>query len=467
MEGQPNTIFYLALAAYPPVAAVLSWRLGPRRGMMASLLAGWLFLPTFSRPLGPPLLHTKAMFVPVVVLMVTLAFDLRRWIRFRPALLDLPMAVVCLAPAAAALANELGGYEAGSAVLEAFAAWGAPYLLARVYLGRPEAVREFAMAIVLAALVYVPLCLWEIRMSPQLHGTLYGFSAYGMFATVVRWGGYRPSVFMATGLAVGMFMACGALVALWLWRTGAQRTLAGIGFGWVAGLLVVVTLLCKSTGAIALLFLGYGVLEATRWIRKPVLILLLMAIPVAYAASRISGWSGERLVSAVESHISADRAQSIQFRITNEDMLIDKALQSPWLGWGRFGRSRVYDEAGSDVTITDGMWIIKLGVNGFAGLLATWLVLVLPALALLRMFPARQWGDPRLAAAASLAVCLLLWTIDDLLNAMMAPLYPAMSGAVIAFYLFARDTRAMRRAAAQREARIASHGTTWAQGHGS
>ena len=435
--------------------------------MLASLLGGWLFLPSFAQPLGPPLLHTKPMFVPMVVLAVSLAFDLRRWTRFRPGLLDLPMAFVCLGPAATALANDMGGYEAGSAVFEAFAAWGAPYLLARLYLGRPEALRGLAMAIVVAALVYVPFCIWEIRMSPQLHQNLYGFSSYGMFVTVVRWGGFRPSVFMATGLAVGMFMACGALIALWLWRTGAQRTVAGVSFGWAAALLAVTTLLCKSTGAIALLVAGYGALEATRWIRKPILLLALVAIPVVYAASRISGWSGDRLVAAVETHVSTDRAQSLQFRMMNEDMLIAKALRRPWMGWGRFGRSRVYDEAGADVVITDGMWIVMLGMNGLMGLLATWLVLSLPALALLRMFPARQWSDPRLAPAAVLAVSALLWAIDDLSNAMMTPVFPAMSGAVIAFFILARNARALRGTATNHALRIAARRTNWARGHGS
>jgi hypothetical protein len=264
-----------------------------------------------------------------------------------------------------------------------------------------------------------------------------------------------------------MFMACGALVALWMWRTGAQRTVAGVSFGWVALLLVVTAVLCKSTGAIALLLAGYAVLEATRWIRRPILILLLATIPAAYAASRISGWSADRFVAAVETHVSLDRAQSLQFRIMNEDMLIAKAMRSPWLGWGRFGRSRVYDETGADVVVTDGMWIVILGMNGLIGLLAAWLVLTLPVLALLRIFPARLWHDRRLAAAASLAVCLLIWSIDDLSNAMMAPVYPAMSGAVISFYLLARNARALRRAASQRAARIASRKMSWAQGHGS
>jgi hypothetical protein len=151
----------------------------------------------------------------------------------------------------------------------------------------------------------------------------------------------------------------------------------------------------------------------------------------------------------------------------NEDMLIAKALRRPWMGWGRFGRSRVYDEAGADVVITDGMWIVRLGMNGLVGLLATWLVLTLPALALLRMFPARKWSDPRLAPAAVLAVSALLWAIDDLSNAMMAPVFPAMAGAVIAFCFLARNARALRRAAKPRAARIAARRTTWAQGHGS
>ena len=59
---------------------------------------------------------------------------------------------------------------------------------------------------VLGGLIYVPLCLFEVRMSPQLHNMVYGFAQHS-FGQTVRGGGWRPMVFMQHGLAVGLFMS--------------------------------------------------------------------------------------------------------------------------------------------------------------------------------------------------------------------------------------------------------------------
>ena len=81
-----------------------------------------------------------------------------------------------------------------------------------------------------------------------------------------------------------------------------------------------------------------------------------------------------------------------------EDMLIDKALERPALGWGRFGGSRVLDDSGKDITVTDGLWIILLGITGYAGLATLGIGMLLPVVFLLRRYPARYWADPRFAA---------------------------------------------------------------------
>ena len=69
-----------------------------------------------------------------------------------------------------------------------------------------------------AGLIYSLFILFELRMSPNLHRWIYGFGQHG-FSQHIRWGGYRPMVFMAAGLAVALFitnalMAAGALTRL-------------------------------------------------------------------------------------------------------------------------------------------------------------------------------------------------------------------------------------------------------------
>ena len=83
-----NILVSIALGAFVPVVfACVAW-LGPRRGVPASLLGGWLFLPSFDGWIDVPLVHTKSAFVPAVVLVASFVLDVRRWRGFHPRLLD-------------------------------------------------------------------------------------------------------------------------------------------------------------------------------------------------------------------------------------------------------------------------------------------------------------------------------------------------------------------------------------------
>ena len=54
--------------------------------------------------------------------------------------------------------------------------WGLPYLFGRMYFGTPEDLRYFAIGMAVGGLAYVPPCIWESRMSPQLLQQVYGYS---------------------------------------------------------------------------------------------------------------------------------------------------------------------------------------------------------------------------------------------------------------------------------------------------
>ena len=441
--GGSNSIVPLALIGFFPFALVCFIVLKPRRAVLVSLFVGWLFLPVFESGYDFPLLHHKAMFVSAVVVLASVLFDGGRWLAFRPRLIDLPMALVCFSPFFSSLANGLGPYDGGSAVFDSSMTWGAPYLLGRLYFSEPEAVRDLALATASAALAYVPFCLWEIRMSPTLHAMVYGLQPFG-FGQAIRFGGYRPSVFMTHGLMLGMLMACGTLVAVWTWRTGARTELWGVPMGWVCAVLVVTTLLTKSTGAIALLLIGLIILEAAKRLHSSVPILFLLAVPPMYCAARVQGWTGKPLVYLSQEVVNEERAASLDFRIVNEDLLIVKALQRPWLGWGRWGRARVYDESGKDISVTDGLWILALGSTGLVGLASLLVALALPGLLVVRLSSGRHWGHLWLAPAAALAVVGALGAVDDVLNAMVSPVFPAIAGSLGGLYWAVRTARRRR-----------------------
>src|SRR3990172_8602547 len=98
--------------------------------------------------------------------------------------------------------------------------------------------------------------MYESRMSPQLHGMIYG--SFARASPSLRFGGYRPSVFMECGLELGMWMTACSLVGLCLWQPGRYRKLAGIPSSLLGRALLATTLLCKATGARARLSWGWG-----------------------------------------------------------------------------------------------------------------------------------------------------------------------------------------------------------------
>lgn len=426
----PNTLYALALASFLPIVVALAVWLEPRRAVLIGLLGGWLFLPHFDvYGAKIPLFHDKAGFVPGIVALVSLVLDSRRWSGLRLRLFDLPILGYCVAQLGASVSNALGAYDALSALVEASATWLSPYLLGRVYFGDGKGLRDLANALVAAGLVYAPLALWEVRMSPQLHREVYGYIQSG-FIQHIRAGGFRPLLFMEHGLMVAMFFSTATLIAYWHWRTRSTSAVLRLSPGWAVVILAFTTASCKSAASIILLCVGVGVLESARRWRSAALVVVLALSPIAYSGARLAGWSGGGLTELAEKYLGPERSQSLRFRMDNEDILVAKALQRPWIGWSRWNRSRVFDENGKDISVTDGLWIIVLGVSGFSGLVLLTLALSPPALAVARRLPPGGWGDASAAPVAAMAVALAMWTVDCQLNAMLTPIFPMIAGAL-------------------------------------
>jgi tetratricopeptide (TPR) repeat protein len=268
-----------------------------------------------------------------------------------------------------------------------------------------------------------------MRMSPQLHNTLYGFhnSGWGELA----FGGYRPKVFMTCGLEVGLWMTATATTGFWLWASGSVTHFKGYPLGWLALALIVVAVLCKVTGAVILLILGLSFWFILKWTRSRLPAIGLILLPLLYMTTRTVGlWSGDHAVTLIRTVVNEARAHSLQFRITNEDMMIQHALKAPWFGWGGYGRNLILTGSGRALAVVDGMWMIALGLHGVVGLIAFESILLLPMALLLRRYPVRAWRTPTLAPTAVLVILANLYSIDCLANAMANPIYFLVIGGV-------------------------------------
>ncbi|NQZ70439.1 MAG: hypothetical protein HRT89_20495 [Lentisphaeria bacterium] len=265
-------------------------------------------------------------------------------------------------------------------------------------------------------------------MSPRLHKIIYGFHPHN-FGQTRRWGGWRPVVFMEHGLMVGMWMSTACLAGWHLLRTGQLSKLLH-----KQGLLVVlclfaVTILCKSTGALLLLILGLFTLRiAIQW-KKRFPLVIISLLPVCYIILRISGlWTAQDSSEILLKYLPEERVESLIFRFDNEDILMAKAKLQPYFGWGRWRRSFVYNESGK-ASVPDGMWILIFGQNGYIGLIALFMALLLPQLLALRRYPPASWEkNPNVKVAISLILLLGLFTIDGLLNNMYNPMATVISG---------------------------------------
>ena len=420
-----NWFVTIALFGWIPAVLALFMAFPPRRAVIAAFLLAWLFLPMagFKLAEGIPV-YDKMSATCVGVLLGMLAFDLRQLQTFRAGWIDLPMLIWCFCPLASSLSNDLGMYDGASAAFRQMASWGLPYFIGRVYFSDLAGLKELAVGLFIGGLIYVPLCLFEIKMSPQLHTMVYGYHQHS-FAQSMRMGGWRPTVFMQHGLMVGMWMCMTGLVGVWLWYSRAlPRSICRIPTAWALAALVVTAVLCKSTGAIVLLALGLAGLFAVPLLRTKWVIWALVIAGPLYMGVRGSGlWDASQLVQASSDAAGEERADSLDFRFRNEDILAAKAMQRPTLGWGGWGRNRVYDEDGRDISITDGLWVITLGCNGIVGLAALTFTMLLPAALLLRRYPVRAWSDPAVAPAIVLAVVVVLYWIDCIPNGMVNPIF--------------------------------------------
>ncbi len=256
----------IALLGWIPVTLALFALLPARRAVVASVVGAQLFLPPAAIPLSGLPDYDKWLATATSVLLGTLIFQPNRLLELRFRWFDIPAFCWCLAPVITSLQNGLGLYDglSGAAVCSGF--WAFPYFIGRLYFTDHEGLRELAIGLVCGGLAYLPLIMLELRLSPIFKGMVYGMYQWEGF----RFGGYRPFVFLTTGLELGMLMTGVSLVATWLWRCGSLKRIGMIPFGPVLlPLTLVVTLLCRSSGAIVLLLFGLLILwSCTRFHTK-------------------------------------------------------------------------------------------------------------------------------------------------------------------------------------------------------
>lgn len=252
-----------------------------------------------------------------------------------------------------------------------------PFLVARALLRTKEDAVKLFEVLAIYGLVYVPLMLFEMRMSPQLHRWIYGYMA-NAFGHSVRGSGFKPVVFLNNGLPVAMFMLAAILATAGLLK--ARRRVFGLPPGLVLGVLWVTHLLSRNVGANIYALVSVPLVLVSRGKMAGRLALALVILVITYPSLRATGTFPTTQMVEFAAQFSEQRAHSLNTRFVNEDALLERAQERIWYGWGGYGRNRIYNEYGRDVSITDGEWIIRLGGRGVIGFVGSFGLLLLPVL---------------------------------------------------------------------------------------
>ncbi len=300
-----------------------------------------------------------------------------------------------------------------------------PFVLGMRVLGTPEAQADLLRVLVLAACAYACLALFEVRMSPQLSNWIYGYFPHDWIQHV-RNGGFRPVVFLNHGLALGNFLCMAVLAACALWRQALRDRLQAAP--WLTAMLwlALTLMLSRNLGATALMLVFAPVILFTPPRMQVLVAATFAGMVLTYPMLRGAGLVPTGAILTLAESVSEERAQSLKYRLNNEDILLARANEKPLLGWGSWGRGRVYDsETGSDLSVTDGMWVITMGQFGWFGYLAQFGLLTssLIMLALRRNAP-----SPPVVTGA--AILMTVGLIDLIPNAGLTPLMWLFAGAL-------------------------------------
>jgi hypothetical protein len=439
----PNTLAYIVLLSWPIVMIVLFRRLPIERALIWSLLGGYLLLPPVAR-FDPPLVPLLDKFsIPILT-----AFVLCWQLHGRGAV-GLPKSKIArilillyiATPVATVLTNPepmlfaVGGipglsvYDSLSAALSQVITL-LPFFLAYKLLATERAQHEILFGLVGAGVAYSIPMLIEVRLSPQLNVWIYGFFQHG-FDQMMRYGGFRPIVFLEHALWVAFFALMAVCSAAALFRTETQEKRSRYLI--LSIYLGVMLVLCKSAAALI-----YGItlipLILYAGTKLQIRIATILAVIVAaYPLLRSMDLIPVNAILDLARSIDTERAASLQFRIENEEMLLTHASDKPLFGWGEWGRNFVYDfETGEKSTTVDGRWIIIMGIYGYFGYLGEFGLLALPVLMLARQafrLPANDLspyiGPLSLIFAANL--------VDLLPNATLIPFTWLIGGAMIGY----------------------------------
>ncbi|MEO1532339.1 MAG: hypothetical protein AAFU72_09225 [Pseudomonadota bacterium] len=439
---------YVALFGFPLLSMLLFLRFGVQRGIVWTVMLGFLFLPlqpTFDLPLLPEVNRTT-LSVLCAVLFAMFMMRGRGWTAQNAGGASrswLPRSRVALAFVAIALVSPvftvLTNLDSGGSIhgyllpVSLTDIGGLTYeilfqvillLLGRRLLSDQEGLLTLLKAVGILGIVYGVLIVIEWRLSPMMKFWVYGIWDIN-WALVTRGDAFRPVVFMENGLQTAIFqsMACICAIAVFRHSKGGDRTL------W--RMISLFNLACLPfTQSMAAVVLGFGFsLIVFFGLKRHILIIvaLIAASVFTYPVLRALHVVPTQQILAVAGSVSEARAASLGTRFTSEDRYIDRALYRPFFGWAQRQREMPRNAEGKAAAIPDGNWNIIIAQRGFVAFFAIYGLFTLPTIVL--WLKRRVAPIDHIVLGLALAICVAL--IDKLLNSFFTPVLWLGSGALL------------------------------------
>jgi len=282
--------------------------------------------------------------------------------------------------------------------------------------------------LVVAGLIYSIPMLYEIRMSPQLHTMFYGYFPHS-FLQQAREGGFRPVVFMGHGLWVAFFTACTLIAATVLWKI--DERIRQYSPAIVSYYLLIVLVLCKSKASLLYGVFAIFMIKKIPYKGQIQVAIFLAVLTLTYPTmSIIKIFPHESIAELATNYMGESRAESLTFRFDNEQVLLKHGRERFFFGWGGWGRNRVYNEIGEDITVTDGKWVITFGLFGIVGFVAEFGLLAICVFRVKKVVDlVKDKKELSLLAAHALLVSIIM--IDQLPNASLAPWLWLLAGGLL------------------------------------
>ncbi len=411
----------------------------PRLYFIVNLFGSWLFLPQsiYDLPILPDLTKHTAFGLSAIISVIL--FERRARFVYIFNKFDLPAIVICLAPIITSLDNGLGIWDGLSASVGACLTWGVPYYIGRRFFHNFDDIKYLLVGFLSAVVMYLPFIWFEVFMSPNLHKLFYGYNQNDWVENI-RYGGWRPKIFMQHGLMVALFVSLSLMAVSALHLVKKNIRIFKIKLSVIDKLILITIVACKSGNGILFLFLGLIARVILRARIAHVLIIAIIVTIPAYLYVRVTGaleW--QHIITNVEIVSDKSRAGSLRIRMEQEDLFIDRAKDKWLFGWGGWGRAFPIDKYGMRTTRgVDSLWIIVYSEHGLVSLISLcWMMLGAPFLINRRSFLTYLERSQQMSLQF-VSLILVFFMVDCLANAMVSPFYPLLGGALMGVFITLR-----------------------------